>query len=180
MNIDEVQYLLSAPNADSGYSTPGSVYNSNGMYCSTTQVNLSTVLNNLFPDLTGPQNAAQQVDYQCVFVYNSDDTDTMISPVVWIPASSVTSSCITWAYALDPTGVSNYNSGSQQALQISSPYVAPAGISSYSAPSATVSGGLEAGNIGPGQVLPVWIRRTATGNPGTSQFNFQVTFNTIS
>lgn len=179
MNIDEVQYLLSAPNASAGYASPGSVYNSNGMYCSTTQVNLSVALNNLFPDLTGPQNAAQQIDYQCVFMYNSDETDTMVSPTVWIPSSSVTSSVIAWAIGLDPTGVSAYNTDDEQALLISSPYIAPPGIN-WRGPSVSVAGGVSAGNIGPGQVCPVWIRRTATGNPGTSEFNLQVTFNTIS
>lgn len=180
MNVDEVQYLLAAPNASAGYASPGSVYNSNGMYCSTTQVNTEVAANNIFPDLTGPQNAAQQVDYQCVFVYNSDGTDTMISPTVWIPSTSVTTADIDWAFALDPTGASSNSSGSQQALLIANPYVAPTGITEWTAPSSTVGGGLSAGNIGPGQVYPVWIRRTATGNPGTSQFNLQVTFNVIS
>lgn len=180
MNVDEVQYLLAAPNASAGYASPGSVYNSNGKYCSTTQVNTEVANNNVFPDLTGPQNAAQQVDYQCVFVYNSDGTDTMVSSVVWIPSTSVTTAAIDWAYALDPTGASSYNTENQQALLVANPYNAPAGITSWSSPSATVAGGLSAGNIGPGQVYPVWIRRTATGNPGTSQFNLQVTFNVIS
>jgi hypothetical protein len=177
MTEDEVQYLLAAPNATAGYQLPGTVYNSNGRYCSTTQIDLEVSFNNLFPDLTGVQNAAQQVDYQCVFIYNSDTVTTMVGSQVWIPTASVTSASITWAFALDPTGVTNYNNPYPQSLLISSPYIAPAGVTNWASPSASVSGALSAGNIGPRQVYAVWVRRTATGTPGDSQFNLQVTFN---
>lgn len=173
----EVQYLLAAPNSVAGYTFPGTVYNSLGKYCSTTQVN-ATAQNNLFPDLTGVQNAALQVDYQCVFVYNSDASSSMSSTYVWIPSTSVTSSAITWAIAADTTGVSNYNSVSQQAILIANPTTAPAGITTWIAPSANFSGGVLLGTIGPRQVFPVWVRRTATGIGALSAaFNLQVTFN---
>lgn len=38
-------------------------------------------LNNLFDDITGDQNAASQVDYQCMFVYNAHATLSWLSPV---------------------------------------------------------------------------------------------------
>lgn len=176
MTEEEVQYLLAAPNASSGYTLPGTVYNSNGLFCSTTQIDLAVPANNLFPDTTGPQNAQQQVDYQCVFVYNSDTVTTMIATQVWIPSFSVTSASISWAFGLDPTGPTAYTSSSHQAVLISSPYVAPVGVTTWAPPSSTVSGALLIGNLGPRQVYPVWIRRTATGNPGNSQFNLQTTF----
>jgi hypothetical protein len=177
MTPTEVQYLLSAPNADQGYTSPGSVYNSNGMYCSTTQVNSEVSLDNLFPDVTGPQNAAGQVDYQCVFVYNSDTTDAMTNCMAWIPVSSLTSGALEWAIAADPTGVSNYNVTSQQAVEIASPYVAPSGVTSWSAPSSTVSGGIALGTINARQVYPLWIRRTATGvSAAPAGFDLYVTF----
>lgn len=177
MTPSEVQYLLAAPNASGGYLVPGTVYNSNGMYCSTTQVDVAVAQNNLFPDLTGPQNAAQQVDYQCVFVYNSDTSDAMSNSIVWIPSTSVTSSAVNWALAADPTGISNYNTAAQQALLIANPQTAPAGISSWTAPSASVTGGVSLGTIGPRQVAAFWIRRSATGiGTASAAFNLQVTF----
>lgn len=177
MTPSEVQYLLSAPNASSGYSKTGTVYNSNGMYCATTQVNVEVAANNLFPDLTGVQNAAQMVDYQCFFIYNSDTVSPMANTYVWLPSSSIISNSVSWAVAPDPTGVSNYNTNSQQALLVANPQVAPAGISSWTAPSSTFTGGVNIGTIGPRQVFPIWIRRTATGiAAATAGFTLQVTF----
>lgn len=178
MTPSEVEYLLAAPNASAGYAVPGTVYNSNGKYCSTTQVNVSVAANNLFPDLTGVQNAAQMVDYQCVFVYNSDTVSSMTGTTVWLPSSAIVSNAVNWAIAADPTGVSNYNTASQQALLIANPQTAPAGISSWTGPSATFSGGVNIGTIGPRQVYPIWVRRTATGvAAATAGFTLQVTFN---
>lgn len=177
MTPSEVQYLLAAPNASAGYQDAGTVYNSNGLYCATTQVNVSVAANNLFPDLTGVQNAAQMVDYQCIFVYNSDVTASMANTYAWLPSSSILSNAVSWAIAPDPTGVSNYNTASQQALLIANPQTAPAGISVWTAPSSTFSGGINLGTIGPRQVRPIWIRRTATGIAATTAgFTLQVTF----
>lgn len=178
MTPDEVQYLLAAPNASSGYSDPGSVYNSNGKYCSTTQINVEVAANNLFPDLTGVQNAAQMVDYQCVFVYNSDLTAAMANTYVWLPTSALLSNAINWAIAPDPTGASSYTTSAQQALLIANPQVAPAGINAWTPPSSSFSGGVNIGTIGPRQVFPIWVRRTATGiAAATAGFTLQVTFN---
>jgi hypothetical protein len=166
-SVAEVQYLLAAPNAVSGYSLPGTVYNSNGLYCSTTQVDLAVPQNNVFPDTTGPQNASQQVDYQCLFVYNSDTTTTLTAATVWIPTSSIVSSALLWTVGADPTPPSSYTSSTPQAVSITSPYIAPAGVLTWASPSSTLSGGVLLGNILPRQVAALWIRRTATGNPGS-------------
>ena len=178
MTPNEVQYLLAAPNASAGYTSPGTVYNSNGKYCSTTQVNTSVPANNLFTDITGPQNSSEQVDYQCVFIYNSDQNTAMVATTAWIPVSSVTSNAVSWAIAADPTGASAYNTSGQQALLIANPYVAPVGISTWTPPSGDFSGGISLGTIGPRQVAAVWIRRTATGVAADpAAFTLQATFN---
>lgn len=177
MTPNEVQYLLSAPNASAGYISASTVYNSNGMFASTTQIDTAVAQNNLFPDLTGPQNAALQVDYQCLFVYNSDTSQSMVNSIAWIPSGSVTSGAINWAIALDTTGVSNYNAISQQAILIANPYIAPAGITSWASPSPSTAGGITLGTIGPRQVYPIWVRRSATGQTATpAAFSLQVTF----
>lgn len=181
MNVSEVQLLLAAPNASAGYSSPGTVYNSNGKWCSTTQLNTATPLNNLFPDLTGPQNAGRQVDYQCLFVYNTDDTDTMINVWAWIPSSSVLGP-INWAIGADTTGTTSYNSIIQQAGYITSPTISPSTVSAWYAPSATASGGAQLTSIGPSQVAAFWIRRTATNSTAYTgdSFEIQVTWDTSS
>lgn len=179
MTVAEVQFLLSAPQAASGYVSPGTVYNSNGRWCSTTQLDLSVSANNLFPDLTGPQNAASQVDYQCVFVYNTDDNSTMSNVHAWIPVTSVVGS-INWAVGADgvnEVATANTASGSPQADYITSPYVAPVSVTSWVSPQTLPSDGAILPDIAPGQVFPIWVRRSGTnGAGGTSSFNLQVTF----
>ncbi len=165
LQATDIQYLLSAPNAVGGYLLPGTVYNSNGLYCSTTQVDLSVAKNNVFPDATGPQTAAGQVDYQCVFVYNSNQASTFTGVTMWIPTTSVVSSAVSWAIAADPAGVSPYNQSGAQAALISSPYVAPTGVLTWVGPSTSIAGGVFVGDIGPLQVYPIWIRRTLVGTP---------------
>lgn len=178
MNISEVLLLLAAPQAASGYSSPGSVYNSNGRWASTTQLNAGTTLNNLFPDITGPENAASQVDYQALFVYNTDDTDTMTNVFAWIPTSGVLGP-LGWAVGADTTGVSAYNATvTPQAGYIAAPTLAPSTVSTFHGPAASASGGAQLPSIGPGQVAALWVRRTAANSAAYTgdTFNLQVTF----
>ena len=181
MDAAEVQLLLAAPQASQGYSSPGSVYNSNGRWASTTQLNLAVALNNLFPDLTGPQNAAEQVDYQCLFVYNTDATATMANVWAWIPSSSITGT-IEWAVGADSTGLSSYNSMMQQAGYITAPTIAPATVSTWYGPSSVPTGGAPMPSIGPGQVAALWVRRTAVNSPAFqgAGFDLQITFDATS
>jgi hypothetical protein len=177
MNVGEVQLLLAAPQAASGYSSPGTVYNSLGKWASTTQVNETVTLNNLFPDTTGPQNAAEMVDYQCLFVYNTDDTSTMTNVYAWVPTSSILGP-LEFAVGADSTGVSSYDSGSVQAGIITQPTLAPGTVSTWYGPSSSASGGAPLGSIGPGQVAAFWVRRTATNSAAYTgdTFDIQVTF----
>lgn len=172
----DVQFLISAPMASSGYSKPGVPGNSLGLYCSTTQLS-ATVLDNLFQDLTGAENAAEQVDYQCVFVFNDNATDTMLSPVVWLPTQAL-SGPSTFAIGADPTAVSAYAASAAQAVAIRVPTLAPAGVT-WTAPSSSVDGGVALPNIAAKSVQAVWIQRTGTGTAGLSAFDIDVTFDTI-
>jgi hypothetical protein len=174
------QLLLAAPQAASGYVTPGSVYNSNGRWASTTQLNASTVLSNLFPTLTGPQNAGQQVDYQALFVFNTDTEQTMANVFAWLPTSGLVTSAIDWAVGADSTGAStSTQTGTPQAGYITSPTIAPATVPAWYAPSGTPSGGASMASIPPGCVAALWIRRTATDYVTasvTAGFEIQVTY----
>lgn len=181
MSVSTPQLLLAAPAAAGGYAAPGVVYNSLGRYCSTSQLNTEVPLDNFFPDLTGPQNAGLQVDYQALFFYNTDDTFTLTNVSAWLPTTGLQTSAITWAIGADTTLASPYNqSGTPQAGYISSPLIAPSTVSSWHPPISELPGGAPLGSVAPGHVAAFWIRRTATGYIGTAPvvagFNVQVTF----
>ena len=176
----DIEFLLSAPMASSGYTMPGVPGNSLGKFASTTQLS-GTALDNLFPDLSGAQNAADQVDYQCVFIYNGNGTDTMLNPVAWLPSGQLgAGNTATFAVAADLYAPTALGAGSQQALSVLNPTQAPAGVTTWASPSATSAGGVPLQYIPPGQVAAVWIRRTANGTAGLNQFVLDVLFDTLS
>lgn len=160
----DIVTLLAAPGASAGNSVSGVVGDSWGKYCSTTPLS-GTPLDNLFPDVTGAENAASQVDYACVFILNNTGSgNIMLNAVAWLPLSAfVTGGCIV-AIAVDPAAASAKGSSGQQAAVITASTNAPAGVSGWAAPSSTNSGGVSVGNIPPGDVRAVWIRRTATNS----------------
>lgn len=176
----DIQFLLSSPQAGSGYTRAGVPGNSLGLYASTTQLS-QTPLDNLFTDLTGAQNAASQVDYACLFIFNNNQAShTMISPVAWLPLSLLgPGNTASFAIGADPTAPSVLGSGSAQAVAIQNPTLAPAGVTTWQAPSATASTGVALPNIPSGYVAAVWIRRSASGSAGLNQFVVDVTFDTL-
>lgn len=114
-------------------------------------------LNNLFDDITGDQNAASQVDYQCMFVYNAHATLSWLSPVAWI--SSEVAGGASVAIGVDTTAASAVGSASAQAVTIASKTTAPAGAS-FSSPT-TKGTGIAVSTIAATFVKGIWIRRTA-------------------
>ena len=80
----DIVYLLSSTSVGTGFSGTSSAGNSLGKFCTTSVV--SNSLDNVFLDLTGAQNAALQVDYQCVFIQNNTASgNSMLNTTVWIP-----------------------------------------------------------------------------------------------
>jgi len=147
--------------------TPGT---SLGRFVATTQITDAT-LNNLFPDVTGDENAVSNVDYECVFVHNNHATLTYQNAVIYISAE-VAGGAST-AIGVDTTAASAVGSGAQQAVQIANKNTAPAGIT-FSAPT-TKATGLALGNIGPGQVKAFWIRRSAANTSALNNDGLTVT-----
>lgn len=189
MTPGDALLLLAAPQAAGGYLSPGSVYNSNGRWCSTTQVNGDVAANSLFPDLTGAQNAAQQVDYQCVFILNSDPGLTMTDVTVWIPASSIQSAgSVNWYVGADSTlPVAHDETTAPQAGYITSPTAGPPPtVTAWYAPVDQLPGGASLSDIPPGHVAAFWVKREGTGyvnpqgQPVTAGFDVQVTFDVTS
>jgi hypothetical protein len=177
----DIKFLLSAPVATAGYVLPGSPGNSLGKYASTSQLSgASGGLDNLFVDLTGAQNAALQVDYACVFIWNSNPTLTMLAPFAWLPVGSLgPGNTASFAVGADPTLPSVLGSSALQAVGIANPTLAPSGVNTWAGASTTSGNGVALPNIPAGDVAAVWIRRTANGSAGLNSFIIDVTFDTI-
>ena len=162
----DIVYLLSSTSVGTGFSGTSSAGNSLGKFCTTSVV--SNSLDNLFLDLTGAQNAASQVDYQCVFIQNNTSSgNSMLNTTVWIPTGSDNNVYTHHAFAIDPTGVTAQGSASPQAVTIANSTTAPLYYGNpltWVSPSATASGGTNIGSVAPAKVFAVWLRRTATNS----------------
>lgn len=139
-----------------GNASAGNAAGSLGKYVSTTEIT-SAVLYNLFPTLTGDQNASSADDYKCVFIHNKHATLTLMNPVVWL--TNLTSNSTTYSIGVDSNPASAVASGSAQAALVATTANAPGGVT-FTAPTTKV-GGIALGDIGPGQVRAIWVKRHA-------------------
>lgn len=174
----EIRWYLSNPFASTGFSGIGTPGASLGHWMSTTQVP-STPIDDLFLDITAPQNVALQVDYQCLFLVNlTTSGDTMRNPFVWMPSQTYTPDGANLFLAVDPIGPTPYNGTSPQAQTISMSTSAPS-VVAWFGPSPTFNpGGLLVPDVPPGYAVAVWIQRTATNCPALTpqSLQLQVTF----
>lgn len=178
----DILFLLAAPIATAGYSVMGVAGSSWGGWASTTPVS-ATALNNIFPDVTGAENAGDQVDYSCIFVLNNTlSGNSMLSITAWLPLTDMTAGGVAVAIAADPTAASPKAATVQQALSISSPTIAPSGITTWVGPSGTNASGVSLGSIAPGYVKGLWIRRTATDSSAVNNqtIGVELDFTTLS
>jgi hypothetical protein len=146
--------------AAAGDTTVGTAAGSLGDQVSTTQIT-SVTLNNLFRHITGAESAAGITLYRCIFVHNNHASLTWANAIV--KEASETASGGTIAFATDNIGVTAKGSGSAQAATIASETTAPTGVSAFG------TSELSLGSVGPGEVVPVWLRLTIP--PGTSAIN---------
>lgn len=127
-----------------------------GKYVSTTEV-VNNTLHNLFDVVTGDENAASDVEYRCIFVHNDHGSLTLQGAKLWISGQDAGGADV--AIGLDPAGAVAKGSASAQAAEVATESDAPAGVS-FSAP-ASKAAGLNIGDLAAGQVIGVWVRRTA-------------------
>lgn len=184
LSSSDILLKLSAPSSGSGNTQEGFPGFSWGNFMSTTVIS-SEALNNIFPDISGAQNLAGQVDYACVFVHNSTPTSSaMINGIAWLPLQLYTGSTLI-AMAADPAGVVSDLSFTPQAVRITSAITAPPGVTGWISPVSTVpnsgngfANGIQLGTLAPHTCCALWIRRTAVGQPAQNdlQFNLTMTF----
>lgn len=158
----DILFKYSTTAGSAGNSGTGSASGSLGKYISTSTIPDAT-LNALFDDISGAENAASTVDYRCVFVHNSNASNSLENAVVYLSNVTGGADC---AVGVDTTAASAIGASSAQALTIANETTAPAGVS-FSAPT-TAGTGLSLGTIPSGQCKAFWVRRTATNSAALS------------
>lgn len=152
----DILFKLSKNTGPGNSSAQGNVNDSIGGFMSSTQI-VDATLHNLFDYITGDENVAGVVDYRCFFVHNNHATLTWYSAKVWLSAE-VAGGADT-AIALDGTGIVDFNAAGAQAERVANELTAPSG-EVFSAPT-TKGAGLLIGDLAPGKVQAIWVRRTA-------------------
>lgn len=160
----DIVFRLSTTSGSAGDSTASTPAASLGKYASTSAIT-TAVLNNLWDDVSGAEAAAGDTEYRCIFMLNNHGSLTLKTPNVFI--TSQTAGGGTIDIGLDPAGVTAKGSASAQAATIANESAAPAGVT-FSSPTSGSPLALPA-NLGPGQVIGIWIRRTVTA--GASAVN---------
>jgi hypothetical protein len=155
----DIVYRLSVA-AAAGDTTAGTPATSLGDQVSTTAITTAT-LNNLFDDVSGAEAAAGTIEYRCIFVLNNHGSLTLQGATIAVQSQTAGGGSID--IALDNIAVSAKGSASAQAATIASETTTPTGIGAFGA------GPLTIGDIGPGQVKGVWLRRTV--GAGASALN---------
>lgn len=158
----EIVCRYSVRTGTAGNSTAGTAAASLGVWVSTT----AYITGQLFDDVSGAENAAQTVDYRCLFIYNANTANALQNAVVFI-SSEVAGGTVV-ALAADTTPASALAATSAQALGSTSNSETAPGASvtalSFSTTATTAATGVALGTIAPGQVKAFWVRRTATNS----------------
>lgn len=152
----DILFKLSKNTGPGNSSAQADPNDSIGGFMSSTQITDAT-LHNLFDVVTGDENAASDVEYRCFFIHNNHGSLTWESVKVWL--FSETAGGASAAIAIDGTGVVSATSASAQAERVANESTAPSG-ETFSSPT-TKGAGLSVGNIGAGQTVAIWVRRTA-------------------
>lgn len=150
--------------AAAGNTTGGTAATSLGDQISTTDITDATI-GNLFDDVSGDEALAGDTEYRCFFVLNNHASLTLQGAKVEIQSETAGGSSIT--LALDNIAVSAKGSASAQAATIPDETTGPSGVGAFGA------GPLIIGDMAPGEVKGIWVKRvTAPGaavtNPDTA------------
>lgn len=165
----DINIRLSTKAGTAGDTLASTPAESLGKYVSTSS--MSAGINSLFDDITGDENAASTVDYRCIFVLNNHATLTLQNAKFWLESEVAGGANV--GIAVDNVAPSAKGASAAQAALIATETTAPTSVGAFVAPT-TKAAALSLGNLGPGQVRAVWVRRSAT-NSG-SQANDGVTF----
>lgn len=141
----EIKFYLSGGGANSDPSA------SLGGAISTTEVVAAT----LWDDVASSEALAGDTEYRCIYVKNTNATDTWLAVKLWLSANTPSGDSTT-AIGLGTAAIS----GTEQTVDNES--TAPSGVT-FSAP-ATQELGLSIGNLTAWQYKAIWWRRTITAS----------------
>lgn len=155
----DIKFKLSIKTGAAGNSAAQTNVNESlGKYISTTEITDAT-LNNLFDDVSGDENAANDVEYRCIFVHNAHASLTWTDVVAWLSAEVAGGAAM--AIAIDDLPDSAIAASDAQADLVANESTAPgAGVGAFSAP-VTKGTGLALGDIAAGYCRAIWVKRTA-------------------
>lgn len=123
-------------------------------------VDINNIQNNLFDDISNLEAALGETDYRCFYVLNDAGAGTALNVRVWITQQPGLSPTM-FSIGLDPVGIGD-GSATGVAVTIANEDTAPVGVV-FTAP-VTEGTALMIGNLTPGDVQAVWIRRTVPTN----------------
>ena len=109
-------------------------------------------LNNLFDDVSGTEHVAGDVEYRCIFVKNSNGSDTAYSGKVYIDTNTPGVDSVV-AIGLDLTGQGDVADTVADEDTAPDPAVTFSSADGY-------ANGIDIGDLAPGESYPIWIRRT--------------------
>lgn len=127
-------------------------------------------LNNLFPNVSGPQSTAGAIHHRCIYINNTHGSLTLTNAKIWI-AQLTASSDDEVDVGLDPAAI-----GSDSTISVNETDTGtdtPPGVS-YSRPTSSATA-ITIGDIPSGSKKAIWIRRTV--NSGAAAFtnnSFQI------
>jgi len=139
----------STGNGDSASTVPA---NSLGGTVSTTAMGTT-----LFADATAAESAGSEIHYRCFFVLNNHSTLTLNNAKIYVSSETAGGGGV--AIAVDNLGPKAKGAAYPQAARVATQTEAPTSTGSFSTPT-TTGAALSLGDIGPGQVKGVWVRRT--------------------
>lgn len=158
---NDILFKLSIKTGEAGNSAAQpDVNESLGKYISTTEITDAT-LNNLFDDVSGDENVAEEDEYRCIFVHNAHATLTWQGVKVWLSAEVEGGADIT--IAIDNEEDSPIGQAALQADDVADEDTAPDAVGAFSGPT-TKATGLELGDIAPGYCRAIWVKRTTTNS----------------
>ena len=122
---------------------------------------------NIFDNVDSTEASTGDNEYRCVYVKNTNATDTLYDAIVWISVNTPSSySEVQIALADEGVGAT--------AETVVNESTAPTGPSFSEAASSTTA--LSLGDLAPGAYYGVWIRRTITANaPAFANDTFTLT-----
>jgi len=169
----QIEFRLSVPGETAGDSSPqADPNNSLGGFVATTTIQAAT-LNNLFDDVSGDDNAAEDEEFRAFFVHNANTTLDWELVKVWI-SGTIAGGAIA-SISLDSIGTTQVNYAvSSQMLVVPDEDTAPTALT-FTHPVSKVAG-LTIGTMSPLSVQGIWVRRVATNSAALNNDGLTISF----